>query len=258
MGQVSLLVDDRSGDLPIVFMHGVFLDKTLWTAFGPEVTGRTHVYIDMPAHGASGNVGRDWHLDECVEMLLTVLDEINVSRCIVIGHSWGSMTALRAAIRAPSRFAALGLFNMPFTRNEGLGRLGFRLQKLLTVFPRFYARQAARSLYTESALKAHPEYSAAMQDRLSARPPKEISRVIDAVLLNPGDGTNLLKELTVPTLAVVGQSDYVGEPPGLNVTVVPGGHISPHEAPEETRAALKHIVLLAGVRANICLEPTRG
>ena len=32
MGQVSLLVDDRSGDLPIVFMHGVFLDKTLWTA----------------------------------------------------------------------------------------------------------------------------------------------------------------------------------------------------------------------------------
>lgn len=246
MGQVSLLVDDRSGDLPIVFMHGVFLDKTLWTAFGPEVTGRTNIYIDMPAHGASSNVGRDWHLDECVEMLLDILDELSISRCIAIGHSWGSMTALRAAIRAPSRFAALGLFNMPFRRTEGLARLGFQLQKLLTLFPRFYAGQAARSLYTENALKAHPEYSTAMQARLSVRPPKEISRVIDAVLLEPEDETNLLKKLTVPTLAVVGQSDYVGEPPGLKVTVVPGGHISPHEAPEETRAALKRIVLLAG------------
>jgi hypothetical protein len=127
-----------------------------------------------------------------------------------------------------------------------LFRLGFQLQKLLTAFPRFYARQAARALYTESALKAHPEWSIAMQDRLSARPPKEISRVIDAVLLNPEDGTHLLRELKVPALAVVGQSDYVGKPPGLNVTEVPGGHISPHEAPEETRNALKHVVLLAG------------
>jgi pimeloyl-ACP methyl ester carboxylesterase len=90
MGRVAVLVDDRGSDLPIVFMHGVFLDKTLWTAFGPEVTGRTHVYIDMPARGASGNIGRGWHLDECVEMLLTVLDEINVTRCIAIGHSGGA------------------------------------------------------------------------------------------------------------------------------------------------------------------------
>jgi len=246
LGRISVLVDDRGGDPPVVFMHGVFLDRTLWTAFGPEVTGRTHIYIDMPAHGASGNVGRDWHLDECVEMLLTVLDKSNVARCIVIGHSWGSMTALRAAIKAPSRFAALGLFNMPFKRNQGLGRLGFQLQKLVTAFPRFYARQAARALYSESALKAHPELSLAMQDRLSVRPPKEIARVIDAVLLRPEDATHLLRDLTVPALAVVGQSDYVGKPPGLNVTVAPGGHISPHEAPDETRAAIKKVLLLAG------------
>jgi hypothetical protein len=156
------------------------------------------------------------------------------------------MTAIRAASRAPSRFAALGLFNMPFRRNQGLGRLGFQLQKLLWVFPRFYARLAARALYTEGTLKAHPEYSAAMQDRLSARPPKEISRGIDAVLLNPEDGTHLFGELKVPALAVVGQSDYVGRPPSLNVTEVLGGHISPHEAPEGTRNALKQVVLTAG------------
>jgi hypothetical protein len=49
-----------------------------------------------------------------------------------------------------------------------------------------------------------------------------------------------------PALAVVGQSDCVGEPPGLNVTVVPRGHISPPEALEETRTVLKKGSLTGG------------
>jgi pimeloyl-ACP methyl ester carboxylesterase len=245
LGRVSVLVDGPPDGVPMVFMHGVFLDRTLWTTCVGAVTGRTHVYLDMPAHGASSNVGRDWNLDECVEMLLRVLDELKIQRCLAVGHSWGGMTALRAASRAPERFAALALFNMPFRRNAGLRRLGFQLQKLVTVFPRFYARQAARALYSKRALEEHPEFSLAMQEWLSARPPREISRVIDAVLLQPGDVTRLLRELTVPALAVVGEEDYVGTPPGVDAIVVPGGHISPHEAPHETRFALERLLALA-------------
>ena len=55
----------------------------------------------------------------------------------------GQHDGLEGRNQGALRFAALGLFNMPFTRNEGLGRLRFRLQKLLTVFPRFSAKQAS-------------------------------------------------------------------------------------------------------------------
>ena len=198
----------------------------------------------MPAHGESGNVGRDWSLDECVTMLMEVLDSLNIKTCIAVGHSWGSMTALRAATKFPERFSALGLFNMPFKRSTGVGRLGFTLQKLMVVFPKFYARQAAKSLYTPEFLLSRPELSKQMQERLAIRPPKEISRVIDAVILNAEDTSTLVSNLRVPALAVVGASDYVGIPPGVETVKVLGGHISPHEATSETSQTILRVLSL--------------
>ena len=244
LGEISVTIDDRGTDQPIIFMHGIFLDKTLWLDYGCNLTGRTHIYIDMPAHGASSDVGRDWRLDECVTMLMEVLDSLNVKTCVAIGHSWGSMTALRAATKFPERFSALGLFNMPFKRSTGMGRLGFTLQKLLVVFPRFYARQAAKSLYTPEFLLSRPELSKKMQERLAIRPPKEISRVIDAVILNAEDASTLVSNLRVPALAIIGASDYVGVPPGVETVTVLGGHISPHEATSETSQTILRVLSL--------------
>lgn len=244
-----MAVNARVEGTPIVFLHGVFFDKSLWEDFGSNLTNRPHVYVDMPAHGRSSDVGRDWHLDECVDMLKQVLDALNIKRCIVVGHSWGSMTALRAAVRSPDRFEALCLLNMPFKRVTGLSRFGFQLQKPLARFQRFYAKQAASSLYSKAFLKANPERSSQMQERLAARSGKEIARVIDAVLLGPHDADELVAQLSVPALYVVGESDYVGIPQEVQSVTVPGGHISPHEAPAETRQAIKRVIELAEKRA---------
>lgn len=245
LGRIAVAVDEGGRGLPVVFMHGVFLDRTLWSECLAGWTDRTRIFIDMPAHGASANVGHDWTLDDCVTMLEVVLDDLGVSRCVLIGHSWGSMTAVRAAAAFPSRIAGLGLFNTPFRRTTGSSRLAFTLQKLLVRFPRFYARQAAKSLYTKEALAARPELSTQMEERLATRPPKEISRAIDAVLLDADDATDLISGLKMPALAVVGEADYVGKPPGIRTLTVPGGHISPHEAPEQTYEAARQVVRLA-------------
>ena len=163
LGRIALGIDGPIGEEPIVFLHGIFIDRTLWADVDRSLTGRAHIYTDMPAHGRSSDVGHTWSLDDGAEMLIEVLDALEVERCVAIGHSWGSMTALHAASRFPSRFVALGLFNMPFRRVEGLNRLGFRLQKSAAIFPRFYARQAAKSLYTAPFLRKRPELAEAMQ-----------------------------------------------------------------------------------------------
>lgn len=245
LGQISVTVHERNSLTPIVFMHGVFLDKSLWAECAASLTDRTHIYIDMPAHGASSHVGHNWGIHDCTDMLMLILDELKITQCILIGHSWGSMVALRAAHKNPSRFAALGLFNMPFKRSAGIARIAFTMQKLMTIFPRFYAKQAAKSLYTKQILIDRPELSVGMQERLSKRPSKEISRIIDAVILNAEDTSHLITTLSVPTLAILGESDYVGVPPNLNTVTVPGGHISPHEAPKEAAVAIKKVCALA-------------
>ncbi len=215
LGHISVSIDDRSTETPIIFLHGVFLDQSLWAEVSKALPEMTRVYIDMPAHGKSSAVGHNWSLDDCVEMLLVMLDELKIKKSFVIGQSWGSMTALRAAIKFPERFVALGLFNMPYRRTTGLRKLGFIFQKTMGFFPKFYAKQAAKALYSVEFLRNRPELSKQMQARLSKRSQKELARVIDAVILEPEDATHLIEALSVPALAVIGQEDYVGKPPKI-------------------------------------------
>ncbi|MFN5263090.1 MAG: alpha/beta fold hydrolase [Pseudanabaena sp.] len=246
LGRISVLLDDGATDMPIIYLHGVFMDKTLWTKVSSPFKGRMQVFVDMPAHGSSDNIGHDWSLNDCAEMLIRIMDELNVQRCVVIGHSWGSMTALRAAIQFPDRFAALGLFNMPFRRTKGLSRIIFALQKSMTIFPAFFAKQAAKQLYSPQLLEKRPELITQMQARLSKRPAKEIARTIKAVILEAEDAVSLIQNLQVPAIAVIGETDYVGIPPKLEFLTVSGGHISPQEAEEEARNIIKRVLELAG------------
>ena len=245
LGNISVVIEGNENGEPLVFMHGLFMDKTLWQTFDSKLTGRTHIYIDMPSHGLSSNVNKRWSLDDCTSMLIEILDALKITRCIIIGHSWGSMTGLRAAHQYPKRFSALGLFNMPFERTTGVSRVGFIFQKLMTLFPKFYAKQAAKALYSVSFLLKHPELSAKIQTNLSQRPSKEISQCIDAIILDAIDTKQLLNDLQVPALAVKGEADYVGIHPKIEMITVPGGHISPHEAPKEISQIIKQVVNLS-------------
>jgi 3-oxoadipate enol-lactonase len=246
LGRVSVGVEEGTIGTPVIYLHGVFLDSTLWTAVGSSAQGRTQIFVDMPAHGSSDNVGHDWSLDDCVEMLISIMDELDLQRCVAVGHSWGSMTILRTAVRFPARFESLGLFNMPFRKTSGLGRIAFSLQKRMAIFPTLFAKQAAKSLYSQHLLEKRPELIEQMQARLSKRPSKEIARTIEAVILKPDDSASLIQELRIPALAVVGEMDSVGIPPKIRVLKVPGGHISPHEAEEEVKKAIEQVFDLAG------------
>jgi 3-oxoadipate enol-lactonase len=249
LGRVCVAVDEGKVAPPVVYLHGIFLDKGLWTNVCAPAEGRKQIFVDMPAHGGSENVGFDWRLDDCVAMLLRILDELEVKRCVAVGHSWGSMTALRAAVQYPDRFEALALFNMPFRRTSGLRRLGFILQKSMAAFPKFYGAQAAKALYSKGLMERRPELAAQMTEGLSKRSRVEIARIIEAVILQPEDSSALIRELRVPALAIVGQTDYVGMPPKIGVVTVPGGHISPHEAEEDTRDAIKRVLEMASSSA---------
>ncbi len=52
---------------------------------------------------------QDWH--PLSDDLLRYLDEQNESKALVVGHSVGGITALRAALKAPQRFSALVLID---------------------------------------------------------------------------------------------------------------------------------------------------
>lgn len=246
MGRVAVWLPDGQpgqGQADAMLMHGIFLDHSIWW---PSVTPAVRsVLIDMPSHGDSESVPGDWSLADCVEMLADIVRTLELQRPILIGHSWGGMVALRYAMARPDDVAALGLVNTPWQRVRGVARWGFHLQKQLLRFPRFYAAQAAKSLFGDEFLSTSRDVVTSMQNTLASRPPVDWRRVLDAVLLNPDDMASEIQRLSIPMHALVGESDYVGCPQGIETVIACGGHVSPLESPAEVTRFIESIASAA-------------
>ena len=74
---------------------------------------------------------------------------------------------------------------------------------------------------------------------------KEIKYTDKAVRINADDATLIVKNLTIPAFALVGEEDYVGIPPIKESITVKGGHVSPLEAPNEVSALIDRLMKIA-------------
>jgi len=184
----------------------------------------------MPFHGLSKEITKnDWTLDDCADMLIEILHGLQLPKVIAIGHSWGSMTILRAAHKNPELFSAIGLCNMPFMAVSKTKKLTLRLQHAMLPFRNFYTQQASKTLFGKSSLNLTSELKRTM-DLLTIPQIKHTDR---AVIANAEDTTALIKTLKVKALALKGEDDYVPAPPYLETILVKGGHVSPIENPVE-------------------------
>lgn len=93
-----------------VFIHGAQNDHSVW---GLQTRYFAHhgfsvLAVDLPGHGRSG--GPALHSVEAMaDWLNALLDAAGVSQAILVGHSMGSLIALEAASRQPSRVAGIAL-----------------------------------------------------------------------------------------------------------------------------------------------------
>lgn len=229
-------------NIPIIFLHGVYFDHHLWDNQIEEIKDRTIITIDMPLHGNSwDNIKANWTLADCSNMLIELLDSLHIPKVIAVGHSWGSMTILRAAHKYPERFASIGLCNMPFQAASKKQKATFGLQHSMLVFRNFYTKQAAKALFGKASLNENPSLINQLKRSMGLLSNKQIKQIDKAVILDAVDATDLIITLKVKAIALKGEEDYVPTPPNIATTIVKGGHISPIESPDEVTAFCKSL-----------------
>jgi pimeloyl-ACP methyl ester carboxylesterase len=233
LGKIAVypkLVD--SDKTPIIFLHGVYFDHHLWDAVIDSIQDRTTYSVDMPFHGLSKEITKnDWSLNDCADMLTEILNSLQISKVIAIGHSWGSMTILRAAYKHPERFEGIGLCNMPFEAASPKQKRMFKLQHTLLFFRKFYTKQAAKSLFGKSSLKLNPQLHDQLQRPMNILTIEDIKQIDKKVILDAEDARTMILNLKVKAIALKGKEDYVPTPPKIQTILVDGGHISPLEEP---------------------------
>jgi pimeloyl-ACP methyl ester carboxylesterase len=231
IGKIAIHKTVRTSDkLPVILLHGVYFDHHLWDEQVKQINDRTVVTIDMPLHGESREITKpDWSLNDCADMLIEILNSLQISKVIAVGHSWGSMTLLRAASKHPERFEGIGVCNMPFEAASPKQKRMFKLQHTLLFFRKFYTKQSAKSLFGKASLKENPDLLRQLERPMNLLSIDDIKQIDNKVILEAEDATSLIQNLQVKAIALKGKQDYVSTPPKIETIIIEGGHISPLE-----------------------------
>lgn len=93
-----------------VFIHGAANDHSVWGLQSRYFAyhGWNALAVDLPGHGRSEGKAIS-SIEELADWMIRLLDSAGISRAALVGHSMGTLIALEAAARHPSRVAGIVL-----------------------------------------------------------------------------------------------------------------------------------------------------
>lgn len=125
---VALSVAERGGPegRPLVLLHGYTDSWRCWEPLLASLPGSFRAVAPTHrGHGDSAKPSAGYRFEDFARDLRDVVDELGIERAVVVGHSMGSLVAMRFALDHPSRVEALVLIGACATvrGNEEAGAL---------------------------------------------------------------------------------------------------------------------------------------
>ncbi|GBN07847.1 Protein ABHD11 [Araneus ventricosus] len=109
---------------PIIFLHGRLDSKKTWKKFAPEIakrTGREVYAIDARNHGDSP-WSDEINLDVLVSDLEEFMNDLDIDKAILIGHSLGGRTSLAFALKKPEAVEKLIVEDMDTKNYDSISK----------------------------------------------------------------------------------------------------------------------------------------
>ena len=227
------------------------MDERSWDRLLPTLTqDRRLVIINGPGHGASGDPGRRYSNHDCVTAAGQVLDRLAIGGAVDwVGNAWGGHVGLRFAADRPAQCRSLITLGTPVAALSRSERR--RTYPLLVVHGVLGPIELVLSGVTEVLLSAHtrahdPEAVELVRDSLRHANRRMLRNAVMSISLRREDLTDLLPEISAPTLLITG-SDHSGFTPaqaeaaahlirnGRTAVVPDAAYLVPLEAPPSPR-----------------------
>ena len=207
LGRVEL-AEDEVGRTPIIFLHGVGSDKSVWRPqidfFSPS---RHVIAFDYPGYGESDPADSEADHDDFAAAILTAMDALEVERAHLCGLSLGGVVAIAMHHAAPHRCASLIIADSFSAHPDGRGIFNRSVKASRSMTMRELAEERVELLLA-------PNTPDALRDELvatmAAISPDAYRVGARAVWL--ADQRDRLDGIDVPTLVIVGDQDRVTPP----------------------------------------------
>ena len=248
----SISYDVQGDGPPLLLGHSLLLDGRMWDALVPRLARAYRVYnIDARAHRRSTTPG-PFTLEDLADDWLALIDQEQIDRALLCGLSMGGMTAMRLALRAPHRVAAMALLDTSADPEPPVQRRAYRLmgeiQRRVRLDP-LLAPLVRRKMFGATTRSERPDIVERGVSLVLENEPRLLYPAVRAVFDRPSIAQHL-KDIHTPTLVIVGEEDVATPPsrseriaaaiPGAILTRIRGaGHLSAMEQPDAVAAHLE-------------------
>jgi pimeloyl-ACP methyl ester carboxylesterase len=242
---INMEVDQVGTGKPIVLLHGVGLDHTIWLKMAQLYQDQARfILLDLRGQGQTETGNADQTLEQMAEDVWGVLDQLGLEQVLLGGHSLGGYVALAFAEKYPERLAGLAMI----ASNAGSDTDEKKAQRYADADAILKQGSQVLASSLSPKLSADLEIQKLTRQMIAATDPQGLANTQIAIAKRP-ERLNVLANLTCPILVGAGKDDQINPPAaaqamakansGTHLVFIPGaGHMPMLEAPRTLGALL--------------------
>jgi pimeloyl-ACP methyl ester carboxylesterase len=244
---VEMAYDDHGIGYPMLFLHAFPLNRTMWSGQINALLAEQRYRLvapDLRGFGESEPGGDVSTMELLADDIAALMDHLGIQRAILCGLSMGGYVSFAFLRKYPQRVGALILADTrpQADSEEARGNRERVAQLALTRGSEVIANMQGPNLLSAYTRQQHPEIEARVHQMISVATPTGIAAASRGMGQRT-DSSDLLANITCPTLVLVGEQDaltppdiaqaYASQIPNAQFASIPqAGHLSNLEQPE--------------------------
>ncbi len=125
IGGKKIRYSDQGIGSAIVLLHGFVERIEIWEAMSEELSDSNRVVcVELPGHGLSEMISETQTMEMMANHIRVLLNQLEVTDFVMIGHSMGGYIALAYATQYPTELKGVGLFHSQALADSDQARKG--------------------------------------------------------------------------------------------------------------------------------------
>lgn len=194
----------------IVLLHGFLENKKMWKEYVDLFAKKNRVVtIDLLGHGESDSLGYVHSMEDNANAVQEVLNNLNISKVIIVGHSMGGYVGLAFAELYPENIQKLVLLNSTSKEDSTEKKLN-RTRAIKAVKQNYmsFVSLAIANLFSENNRTRLADEIEKVKIEALKTPLQGIVASLEGMKIRK-DRENILHENRFPVLLVLGKKDPV-------------------------------------------------
>ena len=249
------VADSQKGEKCVLLLHGYLESLRVWDDFVGLLTDKVRVVaIDIPGHGLSSNIAPVHTMELMAEVVKGVIDELQIDKVTLVGHSMGGYISLAFCAAYPERLDGVVLLSSSPNPDTELKRENRRREIALVQAGKkdMLARVAPETGFAEMNRERLHRYIDQLVEQVHITDDEGIVALLGG-MIERKDQNEMLSHSKVRQLFILGTHDnyipveaaqeFVERNPQAKVAWLDGsGHMGFIEEPEACASALLEFV----------------